>query len=533
MAGALVLYRRGLRAKAVICVAIPVAMIVYFSGNGAFGGLGPPRYLAPIMPFALVPVAAALRRWPLASLAAAAVTLFQAVVMTATGPLAAYDGQWLARAVDRQFVATAGSLVGVSGWYAIAPFFLAALVAVVLALASLPPLRLAGADAAAAVVGLGAWAVVALSSYNNCGPNAERRLRSRSGRRRLARGGRDRRRGAFLARADRAAGSAMSLDTETGRDRYFAARERELAAARSRDGAASPSASRSASTARSAARPARRAVRQARLPDRPLRGVRARLLEPAGRRELVLEEYRRGRRERPLDRRAHVAAPARAGPREVRRDPRRARAAPRRGAAARRRHVDRPLPPPRARARLDGSGTEFGRRALAYARDELGLAVDDTPIEELDGEYDVVSSSPCSSTSTARASSSGTSRRLLRPGGAPLPDRPERRQPRLPRAARARRDLRRPQPPDLLLARDAARRARAQGFDVGRDADARRARSTRCSSGSPTASRTRAAPTRGDALAAAVAGRRAEVERPARGARPRLQAALPGRLKTA
>jgi SAM-dependent methyltransferase len=37
-----------------------------------------------------------------------------------------------------------------------------------------------------------------------------------------------------------------------------------------------------------------------------------------------------------------------------------------------------------------GRGTEFGRRALAYARDELGVPVDDSPIEELEGEHDVV-----------------------------------------------------------------------------------------------------------------------------------------------
>lgn len=37
-----------------------------------------------------------------------------------------------------------------------------------------------------------------------------------------------------------------------------------------------------------------------------------------------------------------------------------------------------------------GTGTEFGRRALEYARDELGLDITDDPIEELDGEYDVV-----------------------------------------------------------------------------------------------------------------------------------------------
>ncbi len=38
-----------------------------------------------------------------------------------------------------------------------------------------------------------------------------------------------------------------------------------------------------------------------------------------------------------------------------------------------------------------GHGTEFGRRALAYAQSELGVPVDESPIEELEGEYDVVS----------------------------------------------------------------------------------------------------------------------------------------------
>jgi SAM-dependent methyltransferase len=37
-----------------------------------------------------------------------------------------------------------------------------------------------------------------------------------------------------------------------------------------------------------------------------------------------------------------------------------------------------------------GGGTEFGRRALAYAQDELRVPVDDSPIERLDGEHDVV-----------------------------------------------------------------------------------------------------------------------------------------------
>jgi hypothetical protein len=167
--GMVLLYRRGLRAEALVCAAVPVVVILYFAGDNAYGGLGPPRYLTPMMPFALLPVAAALRRLPATTLALAAVGCMQAVVMTATGPLAAYDGAWLSRAADRLFVSTAASLVGISGWYAIAPFFLAALVGAVLAIASLPRLAVSAADVGLALVAVGAWAVAALSSYNDWG----------------------------------------------------------------------------------------------------------------------------------------------------------------------------------------------------------------------------------------------------------------------------------------------------------------------------------------------------------------------------
>jgi hypothetical protein len=169
IAGIVLLYRRGLRAEALVCAAVPLAIVLYFSGDNAYGGLGPPRYLTPMMPFLLLGVAVTLRRWPVATLALAAVTCFQAVVQTATGPLAAYDGEWLARAGERLFVSTAASLVGISGWYAIAPFFLAALVAALLATASLPRFAVTLEDAGLAAAGVGAWALVAGASYNDWG----------------------------------------------------------------------------------------------------------------------------------------------------------------------------------------------------------------------------------------------------------------------------------------------------------------------------------------------------------------------------
>jgi SAM-dependent methyltransferase len=65
-----------------------------------------------------------------------------------------------------------------------------------------------------------------------------------------------------------------------------------------------------------------------------------------------------------------------------------------------------------------GPGTEFGRRALAYARDELHLDVVETPIEELDGEYDVVTVLSVLEHVNRPREFLGHVRRLLKPGGA-------------------------------------------------------------------------------------------------------------------
>jgi hypothetical protein len=167
--GLVLMYRRGTRAEALVCASVPLVLIGYFSANNAFGGLGPPRYLTPMMPFALLPLAVALRRFPVTTGVLAAITVFQAVVQTGTGPLAAYDGAWLQRAIERDFMATAAMFVDVSGWYAILPFFFAAGGAVVLAITATSAAELRLGDAGFAIVALAGWAFVAAVSSNEFG----------------------------------------------------------------------------------------------------------------------------------------------------------------------------------------------------------------------------------------------------------------------------------------------------------------------------------------------------------------------------
>jgi hypothetical protein len=167
--GIALLFRRGRRAEALVSAVVPVAFLAYFSGFGAFGGLGPPRYLTPIMPFLALGIALALRAFPLTTLGTAAIGSFQAVVMTATGPLAAYDGDWLSRVGDRMFVSTAASLFDVTGWYSIAPYFLAVAVAVVSAAVATGRLPVSGRDALLAAAAVGAWALAALVATNDYG----------------------------------------------------------------------------------------------------------------------------------------------------------------------------------------------------------------------------------------------------------------------------------------------------------------------------------------------------------------------------
>ena len=164
VAGFVFAYRTRYRAEALVGAGVLLAYFVYDSGYySPFGGLGPPRFFVVVLPFLALPLAAFLRRFPFTTIVAALISATIMTTLTATYVLASYDSQWLSRFRRGDFPLTVGSLVGVTGWYAIAPFFLAAGGAIVVALAA-TRFVVTTRDALAALALAVGWAIVAIGA---------------------------------------------------------------------------------------------------------------------------------------------------------------------------------------------------------------------------------------------------------------------------------------------------------------------------------------------------------------------------------
>jgi hypothetical protein len=164
--GWLVLWRRGWRAEALVVAGVSTLYLLYNASFGSnFGGFSAgQRYVIAILPFLASGLAAAFRAFPVTAGALAVVSAIVAVSITATHALAGYNAEWFDRIGRRDFTATAASLVDVTGWYTILPFFAAAAAAALFAfLASAPP-RLSGLDTLAAGAAVLAWAAVAAAA---------------------------------------------------------------------------------------------------------------------------------------------------------------------------------------------------------------------------------------------------------------------------------------------------------------------------------------------------------------------------------
>ena len=173
VAGAVIAYRSERRPEAIVVCAVTAVALAWAAclrfEITVFGGLGPPRYLIMILPFLALGLASAYRRFPMTTVALAAVSAFQMVAITATNALAAYDGDWIGRARAKNFTQTGLALVGISGWYAISLFFVAVLIAVVaVVLASARP-RVERLELVVAPAALLAWAAIALAAQNPAG----------------------------------------------------------------------------------------------------------------------------------------------------------------------------------------------------------------------------------------------------------------------------------------------------------------------------------------------------------------------------
>ena len=178
VAGTVLLYRRGWRAETLVIAVATALYLLYNSGYGTnFGGFSPgQRYLIPVVPLLAFPLAAAFRAFPVTTGALALVSTVIAVSTTATYALAGYKADWFDRVGNLQFTPTPLSLIGITGWYTILPFFLAVITAGAFALAATSPPRLTMADMLAAPFAVLLWAVIAATAPTTpgLGGNADR-----------------------------------------------------------------------------------------------------------------------------------------------------------------------------------------------------------------------------------------------------------------------------------------------------------------------------------------------------------------------
>jgi hypothetical protein len=157
------LFRSGRRAESLVVASVCVLYVLYvasFPSN--FGGFSPgQRYVIPIVPFLGLPLALAFRRFPATTTALALVSGIVAVATTGTYALAGYDLDWFGRIASRDFTYTPASLVDVTGWYTIPPFFAAAAAAAILAGLATTWARIRPVEIAVAGAAVLGWALLA------------------------------------------------------------------------------------------------------------------------------------------------------------------------------------------------------------------------------------------------------------------------------------------------------------------------------------------------------------------------------------
>jgi hypothetical protein len=157
--GVWLIYRRGYRAEAIAIAAIAVANFVVISAKNydAMGGGTPgPRYLMPMLPFLALGIAVAYRSFPVTTVALAAASAVQMVVLTLTHPFDAPWYSWYHSLAAGNFSRSTLGLIGAQN-VGLGLFVATILAAVALAAAATVRPTLVLRDAVTAVLALGGW----------------------------------------------------------------------------------------------------------------------------------------------------------------------------------------------------------------------------------------------------------------------------------------------------------------------------------------------------------------------------------------
>jgi hypothetical protein len=172
--GVVFLYRRAWRAEALLIAALFFAYLLFNSGyETPFGGFSPgPRFLVPLVPFLVLPLALVYQRLPVTTIVLAAASAVQMIVITMTNPLYAVFGNWFGRLWARNLDRTALGFGG--GSHRAMPLFaLLVLCAAVFAALATPRPSLSRREIARGVLALAAWLLIAHVSptlVHNGGP---------------------------------------------------------------------------------------------------------------------------------------------------------------------------------------------------------------------------------------------------------------------------------------------------------------------------------------------------------------------------
>jgi hypothetical protein len=166
------LFRRGLRAEALAIAGVSAAVIVYNSSYGKEFDVYPAgeRYLIVIMPLLALPLAISFRRFPATTGGLALVSGVLMLALTSSHVRTGIDPRWFHELAERRVPPTVLSFLGITGWYAVLPFFVAAALAVGCAIASASGVRASPGETAFGAFAVLGWALAASAAPNLYAP---------------------------------------------------------------------------------------------------------------------------------------------------------------------------------------------------------------------------------------------------------------------------------------------------------------------------------------------------------------------------